>query len=851
MIQNQPTQNNLLTYPINHDNEGLIISNALKNEENREIFYRKVTFDKFRVKEFQTIAWGIIETITSKLAFNLDAVLLKSKTCPVRYTVEYTFLQELVKNFDEVPSNNYLEHLETLSTDYAKHQLIELTLRSILPACTNPKTKMSDLETRITSAKTILERGRSAMQLNFKTMSELAVIYDEMKSKGFDKRTTGFHQLDYYLTEGFKEGQITTVAGLASMGKCEIKGTEIIMFDCSFKKIEDIKIGDSLMGPDSQPRKVLSITKGFGKLYRIHQKRGEDYYVTENHILSLKRAGASIRTRVGANKKGKRKIIGWKDNGEIINISVKDALKQSGNYFNKHKGYKAILNFPERSLKIDPYFLGIWIGDGHSSGVTISNPDKEIRNYLKGYAIPLGMIYHEDNLKDKKHCSNCRISNGKYQKNYLLDSLRFYDLIKNKHIPNEYLYNSKENRMLLLAGLLDSDGYMTSGIHEISTKYEKLKNDILFLGRSLGFYCTASYEKKKIRSTKFEGMYWRIRICGYNYLIPNKVKRKKAYQHKKKYLPTSSTIEISYHKKDYFFGFELDKDGLYIHKDFTVTHNSSLALSFMKNLSQLVTPVPTAQFALEMNNMSLFTKLLAFQSMLPINRVVKKPEELNNEERQIYMFEKERLAKNKFIFLNDTPFQTIAAMREQIMLLQDLVKQSYTVVVIDLYGKIGDLQSSDNFARDYEKNLNLLQVITRDLGIHLILVAQINREVGKRKNKRPTMNDLKNSGALVEVSDIVLGIHRPYYDSELAARRKAYFSSSEDEEESTNEYASVILDDTLDTNLAEVIVLKQRMGPKDDIINFIFDPDTTCFRPISESYQKKINQRRMEEEALD
>ena len=499
MIQN--SQNNILTYPIDRDNEGLLIANALKNSENREIFYRKVTFDKFRVKEFQTIAWGIIETINSKIEFNLDAVLLKSKSCPARYIVEYAFLQEISNNFEEVATSNYLEHIERLSVDCAKHQLIDFATRSLLPACTNPITTMADLENRITHAKSILVKGSSALKLNFKSMATVAAEYDEMKALGIDKRTTGFSQLDFYLTEGFKEKQITTVAGISSVGK------------------------------------------------------------------------------------------------------------------------------------------------------------------------------------------------------------------------------------------------------------------------------------------------------------------------------------------------------------------SSLALTFMKNLSQLDLPVPAAQFALEMNNMSLFTKLLAFKSRIPINRLVKKPEELTDQERAIYFFEKEQLAKNSHIFLDDTPARSIDSMREQILLLQDHIKQGYIVVVIDLYGKIGDLQSSDNFARDYEKNLNKVQIMTRELGIHTILVAQINREIGKKKNKRPTMNDLKNSGALTEISDLMLGIHRPYNDSETSVQRKLLYNTHEkdfdDEEEyHSDNYNKIMLDDNLDANLAEIIILKQRMGPKDDIVNCIFDPDTTCFCPISESYQKKINQRRLDEEAV-
>jgi len=494
--------------------------------------------------------------------------------------------------------------------------------------------------------------------------------------------------------------------------------------------------------------------------------------------------------------------------------------------------------------------LGCWLGDGTSSKLDVTSEDLKIRNYIKEYGESLGLIYKEK-LNTTSKCPICllvyKLGSGGDGVNILMNSFRSYNLINNKHIPDDYKFNSKEVRLQLLAGLIDTDGYMTSGIHEISTKQERLKDDILFLGRSLGFYCTAKLEEKGIKSINFKGMYWRIRICGYNYLIPTKLDRKKAYKHKKKYRPELSKIEISYSGKDNYYGFELDNDGLFLLRDFTVTHNSSFSLSLMRNLSQA--SVPTAQFALEMNNMSLFTKLLAFRTKLPIRTIIKKPEDLSEDERKLYEYEKQILAQNKFIYLNDNPSQSLSSIREQIMLLQDSLKQQYFVGVVDLFGKIRDFQSSDNFARDYEKKCNEVQVIVRELGVHLILVAQINKEVSKRKNKRPTMNDLKNAGALTEVSDIILGIHRPYYDPELALKSQlSYGIIAADSDDDIYDKEDSFIEDDINKNLAEVIVLKQRMGPKDVLVNFTFDPDTTGFYPVTESYQRQLNKIKIDED---
>lgn len=74
--------------------------------------------------------------------------------------------------------------------------------------------------------------------------------------------------------------------------------------------------------------------------------------------------------------------------------------------------------------------------------------------------------------------------------NYFRNYLRELNLLNNKHIPAIYMYNSKEIRLALLAGLIDSDGYYDhSNIYEITQKNKRLSDDILYLCRSLGFAC--------------------------------------------------------------------------------------------------------------------------------------------------------------------------------------------------------------------------------------------------------------------------------------------------------------------------------------------------------------------------
>jgi replicative DNA helicase len=265
---------------------------------------------------------------------------------------------------------------------------------------------------------------------------------------------------------------------------------------------------------------------------------------------------------------------------------------------------------------------------------------------------------------------------------------------------------------------------------------------------------------------------------------------------------------------------------------------SSFSLSMMNNLGNKGVTCP--MFALEMPNMSLTHKLLAFNTDFSVKKVATEWDELEGKEKELYAVELERLARNKHIYLNDKPTQTLPEMREQIMLLQDKLQEQYMVVFVDLFGKIQEFQGSDNFARDYEKHCNTVQVMTRELGIHTVLVAQIVKSVMQRKFKRPTMNDLKNAGALTEVADNIFGIYRPFYDPEVALKQQLSYGK---EIENVNSDPNA--------NLAEILILKQRMGNVPQLLNFNFDPNTTRFSPIEETYQNTLNAMKFEEDEED
>jgi Homing endonuclease len=119
-------------------------------------------------------------------------------------------------------------------------------------------------------------------------------------------------------------------------------------------------------------------------------------------------------------------------------------------------------------------------------------------------------------------------------KNFFINFLRENNLFNNKHIPLYYKTSSRENRLKLLAGLIDTDGhYSNQSSYEIIQKNTTLANDIVFIARSLGYYVSIVKCRKSCmyKGKKREGIYNRMNICGtYNIgieQIPVLIERKK------------------------------------------------------------------------------------------------------------------------------------------------------------------------------------------------------------------------------------------------------------------------------------------------------------------------------------
>lgn len=350
-------------------------------------------------------------------------------------------------------------------------------------------------------------------------------------------------------------------------GKCLGIDTPVMMFDGSIKKVQDVKVGDQLMGPDSKPRNVLSLARGRETLYRVNQVKGDSYVVNESHILSLKHT---------MNKPC--------DERPTVNITVKDYLEKSNNFKHLHKGWKAKIDFNEMQInqEISPYLLGVWLGDGSSDVFSITTMDLEIANVIFQEAEKYGRNVRVEDLPNNK-AKTYHVAHGARP---FTSQLKELGLIKNKHVPDCYKLTSREVRRGILAGILDSDGHLSHNGFDVTLKHEKLMDDVIFIARSLGFRCNKKKVTKGIKSTGFKGEYFRTCITGDFSEIPF-VRDK----HRENIKPRSQVKDvritgIKLEKLDVgdYYGFEIDGDRLFLLGDFTVTHNTVVLSKLIENV---------------------------------------------------------------------------------------------------------------------------------------------------------------------------------------------------------------------------------------------------------------------------
>ena len=184
-----------------------------------------------------------------------------------------------------------------------------------------------------------------------KFLNKLQDVMDKAVFGHDDAKRQIIQTMGQHIRNPTAKGSVLGLWGPMGNGKCFAADTPILMYDGERKSVQDVKIGDVLMGDDSKPRNVLSLGSGEDEMYEIISKN-ESYTVNSEHILCLK----------VTNLDDVKYLPNSVDEKNVVEITVRDYLKLPDNIKNRLKGYKTGVDFSTKQITIDPYTIGLFVG---------------------------------------------------------------------------------------------------------------------------------------------------------------------------------------------------------------------------------------------------------------------------------------------------------------------------------------------------------------------------------------------------------------------------------------------------------------------------------------------------------
>jgi len=451
--------------------------------------------------------------------------------------------------------------------------------------------KQQELQKVMTKAQKIIDKGDFESYDQLEEMVNKALQVGEIDEAEHDVFTNldqvldedyrhpipmGIIGIDNLLKGGLAKGELGVILAPTGVGK-SLPNSEPVLTPKGWVKMGDIKIGGKIIGSDGNQQYVIGVyPQGVRTIYKVEFTDNTFVNCDEEHLWSVNTLNMrTAKTRVDGKSVYKPNY-GYK----VVKTSdMMNFIKKRGRY-NYRLPVVSPINFNEKDVLINPYLLGLLLGDGSicDSGVRISTKDDELFDnisYLNEHS-----SYNEYFRVETKSIKSINLKVGIKQR------LNEYGLLNkksnNKFIPKDYLYNSAENRVSLLQGLMDTDGYVNkNGTVQFTTVSEQLCDNVRELVLSLGG--TAKINTKVPTYTydgvKKEGqLAYTITMSFANNIVPFKLLRKVSkYYKREKYVEQKYVKSITYsHDEEATCIKVSNPDELFVTRDYVLTHNTTV-----------------------------------------------------------------------------------------------------------------------------------------------------------------------------------------------------------------------------------------------------------------------------------
>jgi replicative DNA helicase len=478
------------------------------------------------------------------------------------------------------------------------------------------------------------------------------------------------------------------------------------------------------------------------------------------------------------------------------------------------------IDLPSQDLPFPPFALGVWLGDGHAQSARFTSADPQIAAEIeaegmrvtKSAKIPLSYLIQlpePSPIADRRcvicgrsfvpraahvrtcgrscggrsrsrewrrvlgafpqpvcrdcgrpssglgQCQACRSRRGTAQA-----ILRSIGVLGNKHIPAEYLRASETQRRALLAGLLDTDGTVTStGSVQFSVTSQPLAADVRELIMSLGYRCGWS-EKQVPGASAASSVAYTITFTTTDDVFRLERKRMTHRERRpQKTTPRTSQRFITAVRRIESVPVrcvQVDSaDHMYLaSRSMIPTHNSTLALDFAR-AAAIRHSMATVLFSLEMGRNEITMRLLSAEARVPLQTM--RTGQMNDDDWARLARRMSEVADAP-LFIDDSPNMSMMEIRAKCRRLKQ--RHDLKFVIVDYLQLMSSPKRVENRQQEVSELSRSLKLLAKELELPVVALSQLNRGSEQRTDKRPMLSDLRESGSIEQDSDVVILLHR-------------------------------------------------------------------------------------------
>ena len=462
---------------------------------------------------------------------------------------------------------------------------------------------------------------------------------------------------------------------------------------------------------------------------------------------------------------------------------------------------------PVADLPIPPYVLGVWLGDGHADSARFTSGDPEIADQVRmeglivtaatgrtfGIAFPApepiperacevcgtayvpatsqvrtcgrtcgGRVRDRGVFAPSPTCPDCggpssglrRCQACHYDHGTVKAVLRRLGMVNNKHIPTIYLRGSEDQRRDLLAGLLDTDGYVDrTGTVVFTVTNQGLAEDFLELVHSLGYRARITTRPVKGRGPMTSVAY------SVTFTPNDKVFRltRKLERQQFEHAPVARMItDVRPVASVPVRCVEVDApDHLYLASRSCIpTHNSTLGLDIARAAS-VHHQMASVIFSLEMSRNEITMRLLSAEGKVPLHHM-RSGQMTDDDWNRIARCTGE--VSSAPLFIDDSPNMTMMEIRAKCRRLKQ--RHDLRVVIVDYLQLMSSGKRVESRQQEVSEFSRALKLLAKEIDVPVVAISQLNRGPEQRQDRKPMLSDLRESGSIEQDSDMVILLNR-------------------------------------------------------------------------------------------